>query len=286
MTYPTAILTADWHLRDSHPACRTDDFWQAQWDKVEFICNLGLEYNCPIIHAGDMFHSWKASPHLISTAIEKFKGKIVTVYGNHDMPQHNIDLAYKSGLHTLMKAGKIHVLEDGYFGGEPAVYTPNEVEILVWHKFVYKGELHWAVPKDEASSILRTYGKKALLLTGDNHETFTLRRNNKVLVNPGSITRQTAAQADHEPCVFVWYEDTNEIDDILLPYKKDVISREHLENKEAKDERIEAFISRLKGEWEASVSFERNIEQFLSANKVRQSVIDLVRKAIAEEDEA
>lgn len=280
---PTAILTADWHLRDIQPSCRTDDFWKAQWEKVEYICGLGIKHNCPIIHAGDLLHTWKASPYLISTAIQKLHGTIVTVYGNHDMPQHNIELVHKSGVYTLQQAGKIEILSEGHFGSEPATYIPNKIPIQILHKFVYDGKLHWASPQDEARIVLRTYGKEALLLTGDNHQTFTVKRKGKLLVNPGSITRQSAAQADHIPCVFLWYEDTNEVEKVILPFNNDVISREHLEDKEAKDERIEAFISKLKGEWDVSVSFEQNMEQFFSANKVRKSVVDLVWKAMSKE---
>ena len=50
----TAILTADWHIRADVPICRTDDFFQAMSDKLDFILNLSKEHDCPILLAGDL----------------------------------------------------------------------------------------------------------------------------------------------------------------------------------------------------------------------------------------
>ena len=48
---PSAILTADWHLRDDQPICRTDDFWSTQWRKVNAVTELQTRHGCPVIHA-------------------------------------------------------------------------------------------------------------------------------------------------------------------------------------------------------------------------------------------
>ena len=82
---PDAILTADWHLRDDVPVCRTDDYWAAQWTKIEFIVDLANEYDCPIYNAGDIFHKWKASPYLLYHTIyqiNKMQTILVCCAGN------------------------------------------------------------------------------------------------------------------------------------------------------------------------------------------------------------
>ena len=43
---PNLILTADWHLREDQPVCRTDDFWKAQWAKIDFINDLAEHEGC------------------------------------------------------------------------------------------------------------------------------------------------------------------------------------------------------------------------------------------------
>jgi hypothetical protein len=59
-----------------------------------------------------------------------------------------------------------------------------------------------------------------------------------------------------------------------------VITKEHLEIKAERDTRMEAFISRLKEDWNVSLSFEDNLKEFLSSNKLRKSVIALIHKAM------
>jgi len=111
---PDAILTADWHLREDTPTCRTDDFWEAQWNKVDQICQLQVKYNdCPILHAGDLFDHWKPSPFLLSTALlylPEIGREFWTIYGNHDLPNHSIELAKKTGMMTLVNALAIEIL--------------------------------------------------------------------------------------------------------------------------------------------------------------------------------
>ena len=62
---PSLILTSDWHLREDTPTCFTGDWHQEQWKAVKVIRNLQAMYNCPVIHAGDLFHHWKPSPRTI-----------------------------------------------------------------------------------------------------------------------------------------------------------------------------------------------------------------------------
>ena len=63
------ILTSDWHLRESTPECRTDDFWEAQWKKIDFIKELSEKHGAFVFVAGDIFHHWKPSPNLIRKTI-------------------------------------------------------------------------------------------------------------------------------------------------------------------------------------------------------------------------
>lgn len=295
---PTAILTADWHLRDTTPICRTDDFWKAQWDKVMHIVELQNRYNCPIIHAGDLFHTWKTSPFLLSTTMEYFNRftevrngpAFITVYGNHDLPQHNIDLFQRSGMNTLATAGKIVIMENGHWGETVPMDSfllqnllggTEFKDVAVWHKFTYTGAKPWPGCQDPtAEQILRKFPEYRLIVTGDNHTPFVVKYKDRILVNPGSITRQTADQAEHSPRVYFWYSEDNSVKPILLPFQEDVITREHLEVKAERDIRMEAFISRLKEDWNVALSFEDNLREFLSVNKLRKSVIELIHKAM------
>ncbi len=286
MNNVTAILTSDWHIRDTKPECRIDDFESAQWDKIRFISKLQKVYKCPVIHAGDLFHHWKPSPYLLAKTIEYLPDQFFTVYGQHDLPQHNMELKEKSGIYVLEKAGKLTVLRGTHWGQKPVVLHTSEVPIIVWHKMVWKGqEPYPGAPGDgEAYKVLRKLHKKArLILTGDNHQTFTATHGDCVLVNPGNITRQTADQIKFRPSVFLWYGDTNALEQVYLPISSDVVSREHIERKQARNGRIDAFIQRLNGDLD-DVDFESNMNQYMEKNRgnIRSSVISIIYNAMEE----
>lgn len=290
---PDLILTSDWHLRETQPICRTDDFWEAQWKKVDWIARLQKWGNCPVIHAGDLFHHWKPSPYLLSTTMEHLPDDFYTIFGQHDLPQNSLELKHKSGIHTLNRAGRVQILPQGHWDSPmniPGVWTIKRRDIYVMHRFTYIGKDPWpGIEAPKGNELLNKYPEFDLIVTGDNHQPFIARgKNDNLLVNPGCLTRQRASET-HEPRVYLWYADKNHVVDAPIPYEKDVITREHIDRVDEMDERIEAFVSRFKEEWEntwgtslggETVSFEENLERFFESNRVRQQVKDIIYKAL------
>jgi len=288
---PDLILCADFHLRESQPICRTDDFWQAQWNKVDFIRQLQIKYNCPVIHSGDLFEHWKPSPYLLTETIRHLPNNFRTIYGNHDLPQHSVDLAYKCGVNTLKSAGLLEILPGCHWLAEPSkasLFFPiTNTKILVWHIMTYKSKLPWPGCTDPlAAKLLKKYPEYDLIVTGHNHQSFVLRIierfKDRILVNPGSLTRHKANQIDHKPCVYLWYAENNHVEPVYLPIKQDVIIREYIDQEKQQDERMKAFISRLDDEWEIDEEekFEKNLERFAQTNQVSQPIMDIVLKAM------
>lgn len=276
-----AILTADWHLRESIPKCRTDDFWDAQWSKVLQIKILQEQFRCPVFHAGDLFDHWKPSPHLLSETIKCLPEDFYTCLGNHDLPQHSIELYNKSGVYTLLTANALTVTGD-HWGQELSMLLPSSLgELGIWHVMTYQGKAPWPGCTDlPARQILEKFPQFDLILTGHNHKTFVESVNGRLLVNPGSLTRQSADQEDHEPCVFLWDAQHNTVAKHVLKHQKGVVSREHLEVQEQRESRISAFVEKLDGEWKAGIRFEDNMERALQANRVNQPVIDIIWRAM------
>ena len=283
---PTAILTSDWHLREDTPTCFTGNWHQEQWKAVEIIRHLQAEYKCPVLHAGDLFHHWKPSPGLISQALWFLPEDFHTIYGQHDLPQHNWELREKSGLNTLKVAGAVKVLSVCHYGQEPndptirACELTKQKNVLVWHHLTYIQKPFPGASGGMAEGILRKYPQFSLICTGDNHCSFTVEYKGRRLVNPGNLTRQTAAQIDYQPRVALWYAEDNSIEWVNLPMQEGVISREHIERKEERDNRIDAFINRLDGDWKAEMSFEENLENFFQANNVREPIKDIIYKSL------
>ena len=283
---PTALLTSCWHLRESQPTCRTDDFWEAQWRKVKFIKELQDEYSgCPILNSGDLFHHWKPSPRLISYCIDYLPFMYI-IPGNHDLPNHNLGLLEKSGLWTLEKAGKIKILQTEL--GKAWCLGENEwsevdgdtdfkgKSITIIHKLINHPQ-----SSTTAKQLMNQLKGYDLILTGDNHQSFFVgyqyeKDKDTLLINPGSLTRQTADQDKHVPTVFLWYAETNEFDTVPIPIEKDVISRDHLVKAEERDERMEAFVDRLDDDYEIELSFKKNLKSYFNSNRTHRAVKEMV----------
>jgi DNA repair exonuclease SbcCD nuclease subunit len=279
---PDLILTSDWHLREDTPVCWTGDFQEEQWVSVAFIAALQKRYDCPVVHAGDLFHHWKPSPWLLSKAIIFLPEKFYTIYGQHDLPQHNWELLEKSGIHTLDLAGRITVCFGTHWGHEVATHCHSELPLnmMAWHHMTYILPPFPGATGGQAEGILRKYKQFDLIVTGDNHQSFSTSYQGRLLVNPGSLTRQTADQADFQPRVALWYADTNTIDWVNIPIQDNVITREHIEKVEERDARIDAFISKLDTDFKAELSFEDNLEVFFQQNNIRDSVKEIIYRSL------
>ena len=300
-----AIFTADWHIREDNPPCRLDQWPETQWDKVGQIRELQWQHECPVFIAGDFFHHWKPSPFLLQRTIaelRQFKFPVGVIPGQHDLPQHSQEQYDRSGLAVLEAADVITVLKeptltDPWDEGKIAVTgfpwntTPGgitplaPIHVALVHLLVYKGEPPFPGAEKSggtAQSLLSRMPGYDVVVTGDNHQTFTDTRGNQLLVNPGSLGRQTAAQTDHEPSVFLWYSATNTVERHALRYNKGAITREHLDGPAERDERMEAFVRRISDSYEVSLSFKDNITKFLAANVIRKPVQDLVWELMEE----
>lgn len=216
-----AILTTDWHLREDTPVCRTDDFQEAQWRKVDEVRRLQQKYKCLVLHAGDLFHHWKPSPWLLSQAIDRLPNHFYTVYGQHDMPQNNIDLIEKSGVYTLYQSGTVEILPEGHWGEVPTDQPSIELKgrkIAVWHIMNYIDKPPYpGCEAPKSNKLLRDHPDFDLMVTGDNHQRFVAKEAGRVLVNAGPLTRQSADD-NGEPTVYLYDATQNKISCGLISF--------------------------------------------------------------------
>lgn len=284
---PNAILVGDIHFSESQPTARTDNLYQVQFEKLDFISELQKKYNCPIIQSGDLFDYWKASPMLLSDILDRLPASFYAIYGNHDLPQHQYDLRYKCGLFTLQTAHKVNILPGCHWEQTPTeasftITTESGIvrKILVWHIMTYwKKEGDWQGGLS-ARNILRQYPQFDLIVTGHNHKTFEAYLHGRVLVNPGALLRTAADQINHKPVVYLYYAETNTIEPIEIPINKEAITREHLEQKQERDSRILKFVENLNTDWAAALSFEQNLKLFFAENKTQGAVQNIINIAI------
>lgn len=293
------ILTADWHLRlENIPKCRTDDFLSAQWQKMEFVSKLQAKYKCPVLHAGDLFDRWKASPFLLSETIRRIPKDFMTIYGNHDLAYHNIDYAFMTGLRTLEEAGIVDLLssERTYFNKDKDIHImgcsfgqipkPPSLEaehnVLVWHVMAYQehNPPYPGITSPTALAMLKKYPEYQLILTGDNHTPFVETYEGRILVNPGSLMRQTAAQIDFKPRVYLWDSKTNTVEPVYIPIVEGVVSNDHIVNERIKNERLEDFVNKLDSGQDFDLDFASNVKEYIERNEVVPHVAEIVLKSL------
>lgn len=282
---PDAILCADLHFRDSQPICRTDDYFVAQRKKIEFLKELCIEINNPdllVLCAGDVFHKARSSKQLETFLLENILFRIHTIPGNHDLPEHNLNNLDDSSLGIMQAAGKNITVYETPLEQMHVVEIKNR-KIGLIHKLTHNetpvtaGE---TIISYSAKKLLKDFPELDIIVTGDNHQTFTAKYKNRLLINPGSLMRMTADQIDHQPCVYLYCADDNTVDHVYIPIEKNVISRVHIEKDEQYNKRLESYISAMNEQYEVSLSFTKNIEAYFKANEVREPVKEIIWEVI------
>lgn len=303
MKKPTALILSDIHLRDTQPICRKDDFWETQKKKLKWLKSFhkSIGPDIPVLCAGDVFHEWKTSPKLINMALDHLPNNMISIPGNHEMPNHNLGLMDESGYGVLSKTNKIRndiEIHKGVFEGSKNINiwffpygtrlrsSPPEssnIDIALVHHFVYKGRKPFPGQLTGVKSLLKKLKGYKLVITGDNHHPFTHKTDDQLLINPGCFSRQKADEASISPRVYIWYEADNSFDIEYVPIKdfEKVISRKHLEQIEYKNEKIEIFVGRLNENIDAQLDFKSNMKQYLDGNpKIKKLTKTKIREAM------
>lgn len=133
------------------------------------------------------------------------------------------------------------------------------------------------------SGMKRLFNGYRLILTGDNHQQFLVNidHGDNWVVNPGSLMRMSADQADFEPAVYGWGEDDH-VHRIPLPIEKGVVKVIASTSKEkaSRDERMAAYIKRSLKQYEDHLSFDKNLERHFKTNKEREGVVTVTWRAV------
>ena len=300
-----AILCADIHLSPQVPKCRNEEeYLPAMFKKLAFIRDLQTQHGgIPVLCSGDITDKWylEKGDQWFVTMVIQLMNNWITVPGQHDLPQHNIELYDKSWLATLEEAQCISVLEEQGVESLMPYATPFVVHGFPWnsdmydydintgrnialiHRMVYQGKPPYpGADKDggTAKSLLRKMKGFDLIVSGDNHETFVEELNGRLLVNPGGMMRTSAKQVDHEPCVFLWYAEDNAIERVILPHDKYVVSREHLDRTEVHNSRMSAFVEKLRGDVDLSIGFKENVMARIKGSDVSKRTKEIIVEAM------
>lgn len=318
---PTSIIVGDLHITDHQPLCRIDNFWETQIRKGEWLKSMWAKYgHPPILQVGDVFEKAKASPACISMVLEHYP-PMITIPGNHDLPHHSLSEYPNSALYVLdltrnderMWNWEILGVEDRDMGmivgsvvidpmpwGEKDLLIHEVVgeaftHILLAHTMILDGPSPFE--GEQASDFLHRFPDYPLILTGHNHSPIVYQEGGRILLNPGSFTRQTVSES-HFPRVYLWYAYEGRIGEVEVPHDKGAVSRDHIEHKKERDDRISAFVDKVvergvgerDGEQGSSggdgeeVSFRSNLERVMSESQATTAIRDKAYWALDMED--
>jgi len=293
-----AILCADLHIRHDVPRCRTDDFIEAQFRKLNFIFDLCKENNCPLLVAGDFGHKSQWPNKLLErfmSLVAKYDIDIITILGQHDLPNHRIDSWHESGCGVLHSGFTIFVIEESQNINDKFILNPFSYgikvcnakrnilpQIAITHQMIIENKPLWKDQKaPKGHELLKGFPKYNLILSGDNHLPFVSKYKNRLLVNPGSMMRTTADQINYKPKVYKWFIDTNIVEDVYLPIEQNVINRDHIDNKQEKDIRMATYMQSLSNSIETKMCFRTNIKKYININNVDKAIEEIINKSMA-----
>lgn len=216
-TETTTFITAgDLHLRVAKPRVRTDDIVITEFLKLNFMLKKCKRYKAQLILAGDIFDTPFVPYHLVRKTIQTFQKygvQTYAVFGQHDLRYHSLKQIDNTPLAVLLAAINGVLLNDQgvvlndnilikgmSWGEEYPQPDSNYFNILVAHLTVNNDEPLF--PGDtisiEANKLLDKSGFD-LIITGDNHQSFMVERNGKLLVNNGSMLRLNITQKEFQP---------------------------------------------------------------------------------------
>jgi len=272
---PDLIVAGDLHAGNLKPECRDDDYLDTLCDKLEQIAKLRRLYGCPVVFPGDVFDNWNQNTTLLNRVMRAWPtGIVLGVPGQHDLPQHNVELQEKTAFENLVLNGRLRDVAKcpfdytGIFicgaawGTQPPPYPEDNVGVLVWHVTTWEKPFAPGQKPGEATRLLKANKGWDLIVTGDNHQTFECQDGNRQLLNAGSVMRMRSDQIDHRPCVYLWRRD-GKWEKRYLTIDPQVVTRDTVEREKAKERRVSAFVEKLAGDGEVALSFDDNVATLL-----------------------
>ena len=299
-----AIITADWHLREDKPRCRTDEDWRGtQEAAMKGIADAANAAGVPVVIVGDLFHR-PTVPSWIISAFLRFafsvKSGVYVLAGNHDLLYHSIENLNASSfgvLAALYGSGVVrHPSELGYaahFGGVHETGPEGDPSVYFLHRLIFPsaGSIPPNVKAQTASElveeVLKDFPGVRWIFTGDYHQKFIWEEPNPAgrgiihVVNPGSLLRQAADQKEYAPGAYLVDTEAETVEEITLKADSfaDLVTDEYLRTEEEREDRIASFVESVRSSGTVSLDFLANVENRLGTVEdpaVKNMILSLI----------
>jgi len=296
---PIAIVVSDIHLTLLQPACRADKDWMAV--QAEYLQQLkdaatnAGPWPLPILCAGDIFDRWNPSPELINFALRHLPDEMICVPGQHDLPNHRIDLMHRSGYGVLKEVKKIRDISGtttgnmGRFsvhgfgwgqGIEPAQRVEKFLRVALIHRYVWTEDKKYpgAPPTANISALKKDLVGYDVAVTGDNHIGFLGAAGDCQIINVGGFIRRKSDEIDYQPGIGIIFDDSTvkrvRLDTIIDKFHPAAQGRKEVPFN------MKEFIEGLEGLGEHGLDFRQAVENHLRTNEVHPRTKEIIIKAM------
>ena len=263
------ILLPDLHLMEKQPRSRLDDCVKEQESKIKFILDKSKELGAEaLLSPGDFCDSWKHPDKFKTRFMKIFKDcpPFIIVPGQHDMRYHTSDIA-NTPLGVLCEAlnfkllqsnSDIHKINSQWdkpvfiygagWGQDIPKITTEGFNVLLTHRMVIMDKI-WAGQEhyDVAGSLLRRH-KFDLIVSGDNHNSFHYKHQDRWLINCGSLMRTRIDQVSHKPCIWYFDTETRKAIQMLIPIKPfdEIMNIEVATKEKERNEKLDRLAESMK----------------------------------------
>lgn len=232
------ISVSDLHLTAQTPIGRKDDYAEASLHKLRQVIDYTNARGDVLVLPGDIFDRATVPTWYTNRVINEFsrlRRPCIAIPGNHDLPQHNLNIVKDSSLWTLHIAEALKVYPLGSFehppeaegerwvtfhtcpfGSDPADLEPipEHYNVLVAHIPAFdKAVPFYMLDALTIDQLEARYSGYDLYLVGDIHERAA---RSKTIVT-GSMLRRTILQKEFKPGF--WVIDTETDSRTMVEFK-------------------------------------------------------------------
>ena len=266
------ILSADWHLVQTCPVARLDPSWlETQRQAIRFLVSQAVKHSCPLVAVGDLFDHPKVGTEVVNMVLEELNTlrvqgqEFYLIAGNHDLEGNLATNAPKCSVGTLLN---IFPRIPNIPGVQSAPHFGEDIDpdapIVFTHQLVFKDE-STRPPMAKgltASDLLAKYPGAQWIFTGDHHAAWHHEEAGRHVVNPGNMIAHNASMIEVEAlCVLIDLDSTDApVTWIHIPDDPEMLTRDHLDTKAAKVDRLSGFMERVKEAGGHTLTFKDKLE--------------------------
>lgn len=296
------LIGSDFHLREDTPICRDPQIWvPLQRKAVRFFFQTAKERKVDRAGiTGDTFHRSHVHPKMLSMLLAELLDAgidLSLIAGNHDVPYHVIEDAEASTFGNLwaltkMRGSPVKTFDDigaWYHFSEVAKLkdqTGRDPSIVFLHELTFSMDSTRPGPVKDSSFIaddlFDLFPAARFIITGDNHQHFSVQKGERFVISPGCLLRQDADEINGQSGFYFIDTDLGVVEFIPVP-DDELVDNSHLIAEKARDERVEAFITSLESNAEVSLDFLFNLEVARKANKAELGTADKIIDELLEE---